>query len=347
MAVRGEFGQAMWSRVKTWFAAQASQVTVEFLPDPAGQLVRPYDGYLRVWLAEGFLAKARTWGTDRFPALHGGVCLDFLGSGPSSFTTFSRSPESWRVPGSRSEFPMTPLLPFCGGTVEIEAALYQVSTASPLRTALDLISSLASLMGPPLTVAATVADKLSDGLDRVLEADGANPVLGVHRTLVSLGTQGLALRSGYLVVLDAPQHQLPGSPEIVDGKLHLRVGDVLEPPTGIDYLVVWVECRTERDDWRFPELDEAIRAAGSAFIRNDQVTFQDLRNDAICRAWNSTDLTPLDRRRVALMVSDELNRLSELRAVPGEGRLLEAIAPQMLPPADDDRLNGLTLTALL
>ncbi|HWM04689.1 MAG TPA: hypothetical protein VNP92_20320, partial [Actinophytocola sp.] len=102
-----------------------------------------------------------------------------------------------------------------------------------------------------------------------------------------------------------------------------------------------------RDDWRFPELDDAIRAAGNAFIRNDQAGFQDLRKDAISRAWNCTDLTPVDRRRVALLVSTELDLLNELRAVPEEDRLLETIAPQMLPSVDDDRLDDLTLAALL
>jgi hypothetical protein len=239
------------------------------------------------------------------------------------------------------------LLPYSGGTVEIEAALYQASTEGPLSTAVDLIGGLASLMGPPLATAAQIADKVSDGLNAVLDATGDQPVLGMHYTMVAPGGAGATMKPGLIVLIGAAQFDIPGSPVINNGRLHLRTAQGDRLPTGFDYLVVRVECRTERDDWRFPELDALIRAAGEAFIRDETETFTARRTDAIARAWNSADLTPVDRKRVALLVKDELDGLSELGVVPGADRALDSIALERLSAADDARLNGLTLKELL
>ena len=337
----------MWRRVTSWFVDNAEHVTVRFIPDDDGESVRPYAGYLRLWLAEGFLRRQRSWGAGRFPVLHGGASLTFLGSQRSTFTTFGRPPESWSAPGAQLDFPITALLPFSGGTVEIEAALYEARADGPLGTAIDLVSGLASLMGPPLATAAAIADKISDGLDAVVAGSGDQPVLALHATLVAPGGGGTALRPGHLVVLSAPEAELPGTPVVRDGRLRLRRDTAEVAPTGIDYLVVRVECRSERDDWRFPELDAAIRAAGEAFLRGHQDAYQDLRTDAIARAWTSPDLTATDRRRVALLVADEMDALKGLGIVPGPDQDLHAAAAERLAHVDDPRLAGLTLDRLL
>ena len=59
----------MWKRVARWFIDNAEHVTIRFVPDNDGQPVRPHAGYLRLWLAEGFLHRSRSWGVDRFPVL--------------------------------------------------------------------------------------------------------------------------------------------------------------------------------------------------------------------------------------------------------------------------------------
>ena len=93
------------------------------------------------------------------------MSLAFLGAQRATFTTFSLPPAAWSVPGRRVDLPITELLPFHGGTVEIEVALYEADVEGPLHTAIDVVSGLASLMGPPLATAATVAEKISDGLE--------------------------------------------------------------------------------------------------------------------------------------------------------------------------------------
>lgn len=337
----------MWNRVARWFSDNASHATVRFIPDVDAEPVQPYAGYLRLWVSEGFLAKQTSWGTDRFPVVHGGASLTFLGAQPATFTTVARAPAVWSAPGVQWDFSITPLLPFNGGTVEIEAALYVARVGEPLHVALDVLSGVASLLGPPLSVAATIADKISDGVDTVVAADGNRPALAVHTAMVSPGGSGPVLRPGHLVVLHAPEAELHGTPTVEDGLLHLRDGAQRTRPTGVDYLVVRVECRSERDDWRFPDLDALIREAGEALLRGHDDTYRDLRTDAVSRAWNNPDLTAVDRRRVALLVAEELDELGKLGIVPGPERALHELAGDRLVHPADPQLDTLTLSNLI
>jgi hypothetical protein len=337
----------MWQRVAGWFQSNADHITVQFLEDQGTEPTTSNDGYVRLWIQEGFLAQAKTWGNKRFPALHGGVALRFLGSDPTPFTSFSRPPGAWTVPGAQLDFALTPLLPFSGGTVEVEAALYQASVTGPLATAVSLFGSLAPLLGPPLSSAVMIADKISDGLDKVLEETGDQPVLAVHWTMVSQGGGGNAVRPGHLAVVATPPAKLGGNLCIVDGRLNINGGGGPRQLTGLDYLVLRVECRTERDDWRFPHLDVLIREAGTAYIKGQDAAFKDRRTDAIATAWNSVDLTPRDRQRVAQLVARLIDGVKELGAVPGPALSIERVAKQRLLSADDPELDRLRLETLL
>jgi hypothetical protein len=338
------FLSPMWDRVTHWLKANAQHVTVEFIPEPGSSPVVADNGYLRIWLAEGFLASAATWGNKHFPVLHGGAALTFGGS-TTPFTTFARPPGSWNIPGAQLDFPLTPLLPFNGGVVEVEAALYQASTTGPLVTALQIVGNFDVLLAPPLSTAATIAGKVADGVDTVLGND--QPVLGVHWAMVSQGGGGNVLRPGSLAVITKPRDQLKGRLSIESNVLCLDDGHGPRQLSGTDYLVIRVECRADRDDWRFPQLDELIRAAGQANINGYADVFQDRRTEAITRAWNSSDLTPADRIRVAKLVADEIDATSTLHAVPGPAYSLESIAQERLPAPDAPELMGLTLKQLI
>lgn len=340
-----EFGRRMWQLVREWFDKEAGHVTVAFLPDTGVTPIAPNQGYLRLWLSEGFLAKETSWSNKHFPVLHGGASLRFLG-GEATFTTFERPPDAWKIPGAQLDFPITPLLPFGGGTVEVEAALYQATTGGPISTAVELLGGVAKLIGPPLATAANIADKVSDGLSAVLKATGDQPVLGVHYAMVSDGGIGAPVRSGHVAVIANDGKPLPGEPVIVAGRLHLTGAGGTVRPTGVDYLVVRVECRTERDDWRFPELDELVREAGAAIARGKTDVFKDLRGEIIARAFGSADLVPGDRQRVALLLKNELDKLQEFGIVAARDFSL-AEAAHRLPSRDDERLSGLTLEKLL
>jgi hypothetical protein len=338
----------MWQRVRSWFAKEAEHVTVEFIPLDHAPPIYPEQGYLRLWLNEGFLAQSRTWGNDHFPALHGGVSLSFGGVEGTTFTRFAKSAPLAKAPGAQLNVPITSLLPFRGGTVEVQAAMYQASTSGPLATAVQLVGHFASLLGPPLATAATITSKVSAGLDAVLDASNDQPVLGVHWSMVSPGGGLPVLRSGHLVVVNAPREKLGGALCVVDGLLHVNDGSGLRRLTGVDYLVTQVECRTERDDWSsFQQLFTLINEARTAYLRNHGSVYVEKATEATIYVWASPDLVDADRARIALEVETQINAVKAKGVVPPVEESFVERASTGLLHRDAPELAGLRLTDLL
>ncbi|MEV0133049.1 hypothetical protein AB0H83_31870 [Dactylosporangium sp. NPDC050688] len=338
----------MWQHVRSWFAKEAEHVTVEFIPLDGASPIYPERGYLRLWLNEGFLARARTWGNDHFPALHGGVSLTFGGIEGTTFTKFAKSAPLAKAPGAQLNVPITALLPFRGGNVEVQAAMYQASTSGPLATAVQLVGGFASLLGPPLATAATIASKMSAGLDAVLDASNDQPVLGVHWSMVSPGGGLPVLRSGHLVVVNTPREKLGGALCIVDGLLHVNDGSGPRRLTGADYLVTQVECRTERDDWpSFQQLFTLINEARAAYLRRHESVYVEKATEATILVWTSPDLVNSDRPRIALEVEAEINAVKRNGIVPpAEESFVERISTGLVH-RDAPELAGLRLIDLL
>lgn len=332
-------------RVRRWFRANAGHVTDAFLPEGDTEPLYPGGGYVRLWLAEGFLATAKSWGTDQFPALYGAVSFPLPGAGPGRYTTLARPP---LAPGARNDFPITPLLPYHGGVIEIDAALYKVMSDSPLVTVLQLIGALQPLLGPPLDMAAAIADKLGAGIAAVLDSHQTEPLLALHQSLVAPGGGGTTVRSGHCVVLGSPRERLAGVPAVSGGRLVLTAASGGQRPAGTDYLVLRVECRTERDDWNLPYLDTLIAASAEAYLTGQQSRFESLRTEAVLRAYNSPDLVPVDRKRVALLVRERIDDVQRLGIVPDQqAGTLAKLAPDQLLSPDDPDLSALTLDRLL
>lgn len=108
-----------------------------------------------------------------------------------------------------------------------------------------------------------------------------------------------------------------------------------------------VEGRVERDDWRFPDLDALVRAAGSSYVEGRPEEAVARRKEAILRAWNSPDLTPADRKRVAALVAAEIDEAKSLGVVAAPEHTLAEIAPAKLLAADAPELDAVTLDELL
>jgi hypothetical protein len=296
----------LWERVRDWWSSDAQHVVHDYLPDGGPDLV-PYRSYLRVWLAEMFLARDRRAATDRYPAVQASVRLSFGGSPDTTFSTLSRPPAGQEGPGVRRDVALTGLLPYAGGTIGLQAGLLDVAGDNDLAVALDVIGEFSSLLTPPLSTVAGIAGKVAAGIARVddeLAATGERPVLVVERTLAAGAGP---LRPGHLVVIRAGRDELPaGSFAMAGGRLCRVGGGRAEPLTGYDYLVLRLEAVAERDDWRFPEWDALIGQALAAQVQGQLDRYEQLRTDLLARIVTSADLTPTDRIRVATLVRDEL-----------------------------------------
>jgi hypothetical protein len=116
----------------------------------ADAALEPYVSYLRLWLAEMHLAKGKVWGTKWFPAVNAEVELTIAGSNTASFPSILRLPDDKLGQGVQLNYRLTELLPYEGGTVEIDSALFALpGSGNFLASALDVLQSFSGLVPPP------------------------------------------------------------------------------------------------------------------------------------------------------------------------------------------------------
>jgi len=319
----------VWHHIQNWFATHDG-VTAAFLPDKEDTGIYAQQGYLRLWLTEAVVRKDRTDRGDRVLAFHGGVTLTFGGAMDTSFTRFTRLAGGPAGPGAILNLPVTPLIPFQGGPVRLQAAMYRTPSRGALAGAAEVAGALTEIADAPLSWVAATSTRLDISLERLLaDADG-EAVLAAQWGGDEPGGGGRMLRSGHLVMVNVPAEQIPGL-RIADGRLRADGAVNAEPLSAADYMVLRLECRREREDWRFPQLDALIRAAFEAALNGYQDRYLAIRAQAIVSAWNSADLTPIDRRRVAKVVADEIDNFAN--QADADVRLDTARLPEPYDPA--------------
>lgn len=337
----GNAAARLWTSVRSQFDAQAGHRHRLFFPQDDAVPLTPNDSYVRVWLSEFFLASEVAWGTERMPAVQASVRLRFGGMTPQTFVTLAK-PE---IPASRGvfeDYQLTELLPYRGASVELQASLHEILGKNHLGTAVDILTSFASLVTPPVSAALAIVDRVAEGVEKVIGANAAEPVLVLQGTLAAPGG-GLSneLRPGWLAVVRATDDELPAAElHIADGRL-CRAGRRL---TGFDYLVLRVEGRKERDDWRTPDLDQAITAAAYARAMSRMDEYERLRADALAKIFFSADFTPGQRSQVAQAVKDELGSTEAGAAAAGELTVAAIVARRGLPSRA--QVSQLTLAEL-
>lgn len=335
----------LWARARG--QAAAGHLHGRFFPQDDGVTMTPDDSYLRIWLSELFLAKAASWGADRTPAVEAAVRLVAGGQAPGSFVTLVQPP----VPagrGASEDYQLTGLLPYRGGPVELQATLHQILGRNHLGTAIDILAGFASLLTPPLSAALAIAGQVAAGVEKIVEANAQDPVLALHAARMAPGAGGPGeLRPGWLAVVRATADELPGEElHLDDGRL-CRNGRRL---TGYDYMVLRIEGRRERDDWRTPDLDKAIQTAtwAKATIRSGEYgsgEYRRLRDEALSKIYFSADLTSPQRRQLAAAVRGELDAVGPGAVADREPTVADIVAGRGLPSRDS--VAGLTLAGLL
>jgi len=314
---------AFQNTIHGWFQQNAQQfqyvtlpaAQVSAVPGAAeiayGQPLTPQKSYFRLWLSEMFLTDAKNWFTDLFPAVHAATTLKFGGQNAVTVSRVGTPTEEQMAGGPRLNLCLLDLTPFSGGTVTVQTTLLAVPGKNDLAAALGVLKDVSELVAPPLGTALAVAQKVSGGLQSLADVTGATPRLHFAQTFTNAGGGGGAdLRTGYVAVLRATAQSVDAARlRVVNDRLHLAPASQSGPTTaftGCDYLLLRIEGRTERDDWRLAPiadpLDRAITAAQMG--RTDEV--QAYRTVALTAALESPDLAVHDRRRVVQAIKAEI-----------------------------------------
>jgi hypothetical protein len=291
-----------------WWNREAAHYVVHDVPSAA---VRPAGDtgvscqagahYFRLWLAEMRLAQDQTWFTTRHPAVHALVRLRFGDqdvdlpriAGPMALPGLDQAHLGAVV---HLDHPLTPLLPYNGGVVEVSAGLVALEGTSVLRefvTAVDAVTQV--LAQPPLSTALAAVGPVTRAVQTLLGAATGRQHLGVH--LAFAGDQPpRALHAGYLAVIRRDGGQLLVEDlSIQDGVLRYRHA----PLAGVDYMLFRIERMTERDDWdSLASIAAPFRDALTALSHGNASVADAHVRRAMLEAWTSPDLTRTDRSRV-------------------------------------------------
>jgi hypothetical protein len=300
-----------WDTIKTWFTDNAKQYSYVTLLDPNASVQKlvPYQHYLRVWLADMFLGKSRDWFVDEYPAVNAQIRLAFAGQ-TVTFSQMASPPKELLGPGVFRNYPLTPLLPYPGGIVEVLAGLLALQGKSGWAQAVKVLEKFSSLVAPPLGQTLALAREVTSAVgDFVGQANGAVH-LGLHQSFVSVGGGGAnVLGTGYRAILLAPQNKFTDQNlTVVDDSLHSG-GKAL---TGIDYMLFRIEARLERDDWQLPSIVEPWDKARTAFATGKPDEGKEHKTTAIAAAFMSPDLTRPDQLRVAKAIKADLTEVEGL-----------------------------------
>lgn len=299
---------SVWQTVNDWWAREAPHYVVHDLPatavQPAGDTgtpCQPGAHYFRLWLAEMRLAQDQSWFTTRHPAVHSLVRLRFGDDdlelprivGPMTLPGLDQAHLGAVV---HLDHPLTPLLPYNGGLVEVSAGLVALEGTSVVREFVKAVDAVTQVLAqPPLSTALAAIGPVTRAVQTLFGAAAGRQHLGVH--VAYAGDQApRALHAGYVAVVRRDVAQLSALDlSVQQGVLRYRGA----PLTGADYMLFRIERMAERDDWdSLASIAAPFRDALTALSHGNGTVADAHVRRAMLEAWTSPDLTRTDRSRV-------------------------------------------------
>jgi hypothetical protein len=333
----------LWEKIKNWANSNAEQYICEIIPRNRTDLtgpdapLTPFRDYMRIWLTDMFLANDRQWFVDVYPAVHTSVELKF-GSTPVKITHVTDGGGQVGR-GVYKDYALTDLLPFNGGTVKIQSGLLALKGKNYLAQTIGILKDFSGLVAAPLSQTLAIADKVTAGVQNLFNGADGEITLGFHREYAAKGGDGgNVLMPGYTALILATDRQINRERLSVKNSQLLyakQSGAQPAPLEGYNYLLFRIESRSERDNWRMPNIEEPLNQAIQATVEGDQAKADGYKKAALLVIWQSPDLAVQDRRRVADAIQAELADVAGQPhgAAPVAVRSLEEIMNARAMPA--------------
>lgn len=310
-----------WDAVKRTGQRTANAYVLAELGDAGQPPLRPEEDYFRVWLCEMFLAQQSTLLANWLPAASVSVSLTEAGRPPAQFSRVLR-PQLTATDGGvvLLNYPLTELVPYRGGVVEVDAALFGLQSGNRLDIVVDLLQKVSVLPLPALGPAVAIAQQVATGARDLVQGTDGEVHLDLHQGWSSApdsddaaaANDGNVLRATYVAALLATENQVdPGTLRVVGDRLHQVGGNGRTTHLlGWDYLLIKVERRTQRDDFWLPELEEQFGRAVDALEQGLPALAESYRAAAVAIAWKSPSFSWVDRDRVITAVHKRFDALS-------------------------------------
>jgi len=121
------------------------------------------------------------------------------------------------------------------------------------------------------------------------------------------------------------------------------------PLEGYDYMLLRIEGRSERDNWRMPNIEEPLNQAIKETLLRNFDKAKEYKTAALLVIYQSPDLAVGDRRRVADAIEAELKEIAggAHNLVAGRPRSLDEIVKAHAVRAQAQYLPPLTFAEIM
>jgi hypothetical protein len=268
--------------------------------------------YFCIRLVGMSLTRSRDWFNGWLPAVHGAVRLRSGDRPARYFNRLAHASEAAQAEGAPLNEMISQLIPYNGGELEVAAVLLALRGTRDLRLAVNLVAGFSSLVTSPIgQQAVAITDHVAGGIEALIGEAHGEVQLAFHQAYVPQGEGGSdVLRPGYIAIVRAVAQTIrPEELSVRADRLYLAG----EPLTGADHMLLRVEGRAERDDWRLPAIVEPLAAAKAAIALPGDTRATSMLNGAILAAYDSPDLAEADRMRVITAIKADFKQAREGR----------------------------------
>ncbi|MGO7028745.1 hypothetical protein ACCS69_33510 [Rhizobium johnstonii] len=272
--------------------------------------------YIQLILSEMFLEKSGEWFTTRYPLVYSLIALRFGDQPQVEFADVSGKSqfEIKQTDLNRSilkNYPLTPLLPFRGGHVEIDLGLVSMRAGNILESFAKTVSEVAgTLKLAQLSSAADITAAVTGGIQSLLGAGESVTKLSAHDMMYGNPEDPTSIESGF-IFLSAQKAGSVGPKEIWmtrDGLKKGANGDQLKALPSQDYMLLHVRVVEHRDDWiSIGEIGKPLDKAIEAGLKGQDSEAKAFLVEARMAAVRHPGLTRGDAARVIVAMNRYFN----------------------------------------
>lgn len=347
-----------WERLIELFSRESPRYITRFISEDRVLPAELYDhrpigvgeAYIRLTLVEMRLARDVEFMKSRYPVVHSAVSFNY--GGQAQIVPYVAGPELLKKLDPRNlaqsiqrNQVLTPLFPFNGGTIRIQAGLLSLVADDPIRIGFEVLGTFAAVLpSSGIEPAIKIGRLVYDGLEKLFDIGDGRLELGYDQTFVAHSGGYNTLRAGYFaVVLADPRRDAvdPNELCVVDDELHLSAkgssGEAMRqkhrPLDGYSYMLFKLERHDTQDYELLSEINDLRDLALQAVFRGEYEQVRTTVLPAIKSAViRSPDLTRKHRGEVIVRIEQELRAHGLQGQRPEARESLSALMRRPLPP---------------
>ncbi len=330
------------------------RVDVDYDPKP----IKAGEAYCRLWLVEMHLARDVDWFQQRYPVVHAAIRFNY----DNQTVTIPYIAKPGYLEELTTEnldkviqcnYPLTPLFPYNGGLVQLQAGLFSMQASDPIGKFIKTMGRFSELLPvPELSSVVKLAEPIYQGIEDLISAGNGQLELGYQQTFAEADSGGdNDLKAGYFAAILAQENQI-NSDNLCVVNDSLKIGSsgktkafIKDNKTlqGYSYMLFRLEKRSNQYWNSLTKIKELVNKAEDAVIKREYDLVKNTLLPAIKLAiYRSADIAILDRQPMFLKVKAYLKEIS-LQGAELARLSLSAIMQRPLPEVDAQMQGELSL----